>query len=69
MTEHEVERALGYTPCICGVIDGTWHGQCYLLPRTPAERKAAYKRAFDNARRHLEQQAKSAMMAALKGER
>ena len=52
MTDHEVERALGYTPCVCGRIDGTWHHECYR-GKTPEEIKAGYKRAFANARAHL----------------
>jgi hypothetical protein len=53
VTEYEVEMRLGYTPCICGVIDGTWHPECYKVNRTGAEREAAHKRAFAAARRHL----------------
>jgi hypothetical protein len=70
MTEHEVERALGYTPCICGVIDGTWHSRCYV-GKTPEQVQAGARRALAAARRHLrkraEQQAADAMLAARKG--
>ena len=52
MTDTEVERALGYTPCICGVIDGTWHWKCYR-GKTSAQISAGYKKAFAAARRHL----------------
>lgn len=52
MTDHEVERALGYTPCVCGKIDGTWHHECYR-GKTKAQLEAGYKRAFANARKHL----------------
>lgn len=52
MTDYEVEQALGYTPCVCGVIDGTWHPACYLS-KTPRQIEAGYKRAFVNARQHL----------------
>lgn len=56
MNDHEVERALGYTPCVCGVIDGTWHTQCYR-GKTKEQLAAGYKRAFANARAHLKKQA------------
>lgn len=52
LTDHEVEMRLGYTPCVCGVIDGTWHPKCYKN-KTSAEIKTAYKRAFNIARKHL----------------
>lgn len=52
MTDHEVERALGYTPCVCAKIDGTWHPECYR-GKTKAELAAGYRRAFAAARRHL----------------
>lgn len=52
MTDHEVERALGYTPCVCGVLDGTWHTGCYR-GKTQAQIDAAYKTAFKKARAHL----------------
>lgn len=45
MTDHEVERSLGYTPCVCGVINGTWHSECYR-GKTKAQINAGYKRAF-----------------------
>lgn len=54
MTDYEVERALGYTPCVCGVIDGTWHPQCYR-GKTKEQLAAGQKRAFANARKHLKQ--------------
>lgn len=57
MTDHEVERALGYTPCVCGAIDGTWHSRCYV-GKTRAEIAAGHKRAFANARTHLKNKAK-----------
>lgn len=56
MTDHEVERALGYTPCVCGVINGTWHFECYR-GKTQAQIHAGYKRAFAAARRHLKAKA------------
>lgn len=52
MTDHEVERALGYTPCVCGVIDGTWHPECYRN-KTREQINAGYKRAYAAARRYL----------------
>jgi len=56
MTDHEVERALGYTPCVCAVLDGTWHPKCYR-GKTDEQIAAGYKRAFAAARRHLKKQA------------
>ena len=52
MTDHEVERVLGYTPCVCGVLDGTWHKRCYR-GKTPPQLAAGYKSAFVKARAHL----------------
>lgn len=52
MTDHKVERALGYTPCVCGVINGTWHDECYR-GKTTAQLATGYKSAFDKARVHL----------------
>ena len=52
MTDYEVELALGYTPCVCGVIDGTWHSRCYV-GKTKEQIAAGYKKAFAAARRHL----------------
>lgn len=65
MTDTEVERALGYTPCICGVIDGTWHDECYRIKRTKVQMKAAYKAAFENARAHLKSKAEVAAQVAI----
>lgn len=52
MGETEVERALGYTPCVCAVLNGTWHPECYQ-GKTKAQIDAGYKRAFAAARKHL----------------
>lgn len=64
MTDHEVERALGYTPCMCAKIDGTWHPACYR-GKTDEQIAAGYKRAFAAARRHLKKQAKDAASTAV----
>jgi hypothetical protein len=66
MNDHEVERAIGYTPCVCGVIDGTWHSKCYL-GKTKEQLESGQKMAFANARKHLKTQAKIAILRALKG--
>lgn len=63
MTDHEVERSLGYTPCVCGVLDGTWHPKCYR-GKTDEQIAAGYKRAFDKARRKLKQQRDDALRVA-----
>lgn len=65
MTDYEVDRALGYSPCVCGVIDGTWHPECFREKRTKEQRAAAYKRAYAAARRHLKKQAADAASAAM----
>jgi len=56
MTDYEVERALGYTPCVCGKINGTWHWECYR-GKTPGQIAAGYKRAIAAARQHLKNKA------------
>jgi hypothetical protein len=56
LSDHEVERKLGYTPCVCGVLDGTWHPQCYT-GKTQAQIKAGYKSAFLKARAYLKSMA------------
>ena len=52
MTDHDVEQRLGYTPCVCAKIDGTWHPECYR-GKTAEQIAAGSKRAFAAARRHL----------------
>lgn len=59
MNELEIERALGYTPCVCGVIDGTWHPRCYV-GKTPSEIADAYKQAFAKARTYPKNKAMQA---------
>lgn len=54
--DHEVERALGYTPCVCARIDGTWHPECYR-GLTQEQLEAGYRKAFAAARKHLKRQA------------
>ena len=49
MTDYEVERALGYSPCVCGVIDGTWHPECYR-GKTKRQLADGAKQAMVNAR-------------------
>ena len=63
MTDHEVERALGYTPCVCGKLDGTWHPKCYR-GKTDEQIAAGYKGAFAAARRHLAKQRAEALRVA-----
>lgn len=64
MTDFEVERELGYTPCVCGKLDGTWHRECYR-GKTDEEIAAAYKRAFSKARRYLKTKAATEANALL----
>ena len=45
MNEYEVDRRLGYSPCVCGFLDGTWHPKCYqekVKDRIGAGKKNAY---------------------------
>lgn len=63
MTNAEVERALGCTPCVCGALD-TWHAQCYA-GKSQDEIDAGYKRAFAKARRNLKTAAWAAARAAV----
>ena len=58
MTDLEVERRLGYTPCVCGKLDGTWHAKCYR-GLSEEEIAAAYKRAFSKARRYIKKTAET----------
>ena len=64
MTDHEVERALGYTPCVCGVLDGTWHSECYR-GKTKTQLAAGHKAALLKAKEHLKDRAASAAAAAV----
>ena len=63
MTDQEVERALGYTPCVCGQLDGTWHPKCYR-GKTNEQIADSYKRAFAAARRHLAKKRAEALRVA-----
>ena len=58
LSDHEVERALGYSPCVCGVLDGTWHSACYK-GKTKAQIQAAYKPNMLKARQFLATAAKA----------
>lgn len=51
MTEQEVDRHLGGTPCICGEVT-FWHPECYA-GKTKAEVKDAYRRVYAKIRRRL----------------
>lgn len=64
MTDLQVERALGYTPCVCAKLDGAWHPACYR-GLTDAQIAAGYRRAFAAARRHLKKQAADTTSEAL----
>lgn len=65
MTDYEVERALGCTPCVCGDLE-TWHFACYA-GKSHADLLAGYKAAMRKARTHLKRQADAMLLAALKG--
>lgn len=63
MTEYEVERALGCTPCVCGDLE-TWHPACYQ-GKTREQLAAGHKTAMVKARAHLKSQADAMSKAAL----
>lgn len=63
-TDQQVERALGYTPCVCGVLDGTWHSECYR-GKTKQQIKAGYKLAMEKAREFLKESATTATQRAI----
>jgi hypothetical protein len=69
MTNEEVERILGYTPCVCGVIDGTWHPACYK-GLTDEQVKRGYVKAFAKAKVHIKTiRAQQTAAAIFKAER
>ncbi|ADU99398.1 hypothetical protein Alide_1642 [Alicycliphilus denitrificans BC] len=49
LADTEVERRLGYTPCVCGQLDGTWHPECYRN-KTRQQTNALTKKAIQKAR-------------------
>lgn len=49
LSDTEVERRLGYTPCVCGNLDGTWHPECYR-GKTRKQINNATKQAIQKAR-------------------
>lgn len=55
MTEFEVDRYSGGTPCVCGAV-GTWHQACYA-GKTRNEIEAAYKRGYRKVRRRIKARA------------
>lgn len=61
MSDYEVDMRLGYSPCVCGVIDGTWHPECYK-GKTKEQIAAGYKRAYAAARRHLKKRFSAATL-------
>jgi hypothetical protein len=64
MTDYEVDMRLGYSPCVCGKIDGTWHPECYR-GKTPEQIADGLDRAYAAARRHLKKQAAGAASEAI----
>jgi len=64
LSDREVERMLGYTPCVCGVLDGTWHSKCYR-GKTQAQLDAGSKTAFRKARTHLKNLAANNALEAI----
>lgn len=55
MTEFEIDRHFGGTPCLCGEV-GTWHRGCYA-GKTKAEIVAAYKGVYRKLRRRIKSRA------------
>jgi hypothetical protein len=64
MTKHEVDQLLGYSPCVCGNLDGTWHPVCYHN-KSQAEIDSGYRRAYAKARRLLKNRARAACVDAI----
>ena len=64
LSDHEVERILGYTPCVCGVLDGTWHDECYR-GKNKAQLAAGHKSAMLKARVHLKTMAAAKAASAI----
>ena len=56
LSRFDVDRMLGGTPCVCGVIEaGTWHPECYAgLSREQIAK--GYDRAYRHARQYLRAQ-------------
>ena len=65
MTDFEVENALGYMPCICGVLDGEWHLNCYE-GITKEQHDISYVKVIKKARKYLEKQAQLQAAIALR---
>ena len=65
LSDFEVERMLGYSPCVCGVLDGTWHSKCYV-GKTQKQIDAQYKTAILKAREHLKSIAANKASQAIK---
>lgn len=53
MTEWQIDRLLGQTPCLCGRVD-TWHQECYA-GKTEKQVEAAYRKVYEKIRRKLAQ--------------
>jgi hypothetical protein len=51
LSDSDVERMLGFTPCVCGDLE-TWHFGCYR-GKTKEQIADGYKRAFRLARAEL----------------
>ena len=66
MTEFEIDRLLGQTPCICGATN-TWHGECYA-GKTEEQITTAYRRVYAKLRAKFAKQRKDAVAAMLKSE-
>lgn len=65
MKDLEVQRALGYTPCVCGDLTGSWHPKCYVkLSRADVE--GGMSTAIAKARRVLKRRAGEEASEAIK---
>lgn len=52
MTDYEMDRHFGQTPCLCGATD-TWHPRCYRN-KTSEQVKDAYRRVYSKLRVSLQ---------------
>ena len=63
-SQHDLDRALGQTPCVCGDID-TWHDACYR-GKSQAQINREMKQAYQIARRKFEERASTAALSVIR---
>lgn len=63
MTNFELDRHFGGTPCLCGDV-GTWHPSCYA-GKSDAQVAAAYRTAYAWLRARLALERKTTFRAVM----